>query len=116
MPIPRQQMTNSGIAHARLLNQQITGTKSQRPSEIVRSLGEVQAQDYLSALWAIGLRSANSTEAEIEQAIADRTIIRTWPMRGTLHFVAPADVHSLLELLTAPVIAGNNSWSSMTKP
>jgi hypothetical protein len=100
-------MTNSEIAQARLLNQRITGTKSNRPSEIVRSLGAVQAQDYLGALWAIGLRAANSTEAGIEQAIADRTIIRTWPMRGTLHFVAPADVHSMLELLAPPVIAGN---------
>ena len=49
---------------------------------MVRWLGAVQAQDYLGSLWAIGLRMQNATEEAVEQAIADRTIIRTWPMRG----------------------------------
>jgi Winged helix DNA-binding domain len=100
-------MTARDIAYCRLINQQIAGAKYKRPSEIVSLLGAVQAQDYLGALWAIGLRSANSTEAEIEKAIATRTIIRTWPMRGTLHFVAPTDVRWMLELLTPPVIAAS---------
>ena len=68
-------------------------------------LGAVQAQDYLGALWAVGLRMRGATEAHIEQALAVRTIVRTWPMRGTLHFVAPADVRWMLELLTPRVVA-----------
>jgi hypothetical protein len=60
----------------------------------------MQAQDYLGVLWSIGLRSGACTEADVEQAIADRTIVRTWPMRGTLHFVCAADVHWMLQLLT----------------
>jgi hypothetical protein len=100
-------MTARDIAHCRLTNQQIVGAKCGRPSEIVSLLGAVQAQDYLGALWAIGLRSASSTEADIEKAIEARTIVRTWPMRGTLHFVAPADVGWMLELLTPPVIAAS---------
>jgi hypothetical protein len=100
-------MTARDIAHCRLINQQIVGAKCQRPSEIVSLLGAVQAQDYLGALWAIGLRSASSTEADIEQAIEARTIVRTWAMRGTLHFVASADVGWMLELLTPPIIAAS---------
>jgi hypothetical protein len=100
-------MTARDIAHCRLTNQQIVGAKCGRPSEIVSLLGAVQAQDYLGALWAIGLRSASSTEADIEKAVEARTIVRTWPMRGTLHFVAPADVGWMLELLTTPVIAAS---------
>jgi hypothetical protein len=100
-------MTADDVAHCRLINQQIAGAKCQRPSDIVSLLGAVQAQDYLGALWAIGLRSARSTEADIEKAIETRTIVRTWPMRGTLHFVAPADVGWMLELLTPPVIAAS---------
>jgi hypothetical protein len=46
-----------------------------------------------------------ATERSIEQAIAERTIVRTWPMRGTLHFVAAQDVRWLLALLTPRVIA-----------
>jgi Winged helix DNA-binding domain len=42
-----------------------------------------------------------ATNKEVELAISDRAIVRTWPLRGTLHFVAAADVHWLLEL-TAP--------------
>jgi len=95
------------MVHCRLINQQIVGAKFTRPAESVSWLGAMQAQDYLGALWAIGLRSPNSTETDIEKAIADRTIIRTWPMRGTLHFVAPADLRWMLDLLTPPVIAAS---------
>jgi hypothetical protein len=110
-------MTARDIAHCRLINQQIVGAKCQRPSEIVSLLGAVQAQDYLGALWAIGLRSASSTEADIEQAIEARTIVRTWAMRGTLHFVASADVgwSFLHPRSLPPVDDGNNNWNSMTK-
>ena len=48
---------------------------------------------------------AGATEQSIEQAIAERAIVRTWPMRGTLHFVASQDVRWLLALLTPRVIA-----------
>jgi hypothetical protein len=68
-------------------------------------LGALQAQDYAGALWSIGLRLPNVTAAHIEEAIAQRTIVRTWPMRGTLHFVAAADVRWMLELLTSRVVA-----------
>jgi hypothetical protein len=76
---------------------------------VVRWLGAVQAQDYLGSLWAIGLRLQKATEEAVEQAIADRTIIRTWPMRGTLHFVAANDIRWMLALLTPRVVA-NSRW------
>ena len=69
----------------------------------------MQAQDYLGALWAVGLRMKKATEAIVEQAIADRTIVRTWPMRGTLHFVAAADIRWMLELLAPRMIAGSKT-------
>src|SRR5437868_13680172 len=100
-------MTSRDIAYHRLFNQQIASAKPKTPNETVASLGAMQAQDYLGALWAIGLRSMNSNEADIEKAIGARTIIRTWPMRGTLHFVTPADVRWMLELLTPAVIAAS---------
>src|SRR5262245_43986279 len=101
-------MTKSDIARLRLHNQRIAYATIEKPGDVVAWLGAVQAQDYLGALWAIGLRMRNAVEADIERALADRTIIRTWPMRGTLHFVAAADIRWMLELLT-PRIAANNS-------
>ncbi|MEW5959583.1 MAG: crosslink repair DNA glycosylase YcaQ family protein [Chloroflexota bacterium] len=43
---------------------------------------------------------SSTTEQTIGQAISDKKIIRTWPMRGPLHFVAPEDVRWRLALLT----------------
>ena len=53
-------MTNLDIAHQRLHNQLITQRTFENPSDVVRWLGAVQAQDYLGALWAIGLRMRNA--------------------------------------------------------
>src|SRR5215213_7654312 len=94
------------LSQRRLRNQYINGSRLEDPAEVVRALGAVQAQDYYSALWAIGLRLRGGVrEARVEQAIIERRIVRTWPMRGTLHFVAAEDVRWLLELLTPRVIS-----------
>jgi hypothetical protein len=99
-PAPESKaMTNSQIPHLRLHNQHISSPTFQHPSDVVAWFGAVQAQDYAGALWALGLRMQQATEEAVEQALADRTIIRTWPMRRTLHFVAAADVRWMLELL-----------------
>lgn len=93
------------ISHGRLWSQHIAQPRFDNPAEVVSWLGAVQAQEYLSALWAVGLRTREATEASVEQALADRTIVRTWPMRGTIHFVAASDVRWMLALLTPRVIA-----------
>jgi hypothetical protein len=69
------------------------------PAAVVAWLGAVQAQDYASALWAVGLRTVGARQEDVEQAILDRRIVRTWPMRGTLHFVAAPDARWMTELL-----------------
>jgi hypothetical protein len=78
------------------------------PADAVARLGAVQAQDYLGALWAVGLRSS-ATESEVERALAEGHIVRTWPMRGTLHFVAAADARWLTELLAPRAVAAGAS-------
>jgi hypothetical protein len=97
------------IALQRLVNQQIAQPTFAHPSEVVAWLGAVQAQDYLGALWAVGLRTPGATEQAIEQALAEKTIVRTWPMRGTIHFVAAADVRWMLELLAPRVVQRTRS-------
>jgi len=94
------------IVNYRLVNQRIAQSKCKTPGQVVALLGAMQAQDYPGALWSIGLRLPNSTSVDVERAISERTIIRTWPMRGTLHFVAAADVRWMLELLTPRIVAG----------
>ena len=98
-------MTPEEIARLRLANQQIALHPGKTPGDVVAALGAVQAQDYRSALWAIGLRLPAATEADVERAVADRTIVRTWPMRGTLHFVRATDVRWMLGLLASRAVA-----------
>jgi hypothetical protein len=93
------------LLHIRLIQQQIAAHQFQTPGEVVKWLGAVQAQDYAGALWAVGLRLKNASDQAIEKAISDKTIVRTWPMRGTLHFVAPEDARWMLQLLTPRVMA-----------
>jgi hypothetical protein len=100
-------MIASEIAPLRLCNQQIAGTDFTMPGEVVSWLGAMQAQDYAGAKWSIGLRLPAATDETIEEAIANKTIIRTWPMRGTLHFVAAEDVRWLLDLLAPRIVAQN---------
>jgi hypothetical protein len=89
----------------RLVNQQIVRPRFETPAALVRWMGAVQAQDYGGGLWGIGLRLPGASEQEVEEAIAARTIVRTWPMRGTLHFVPPTDARWMLRLLTPRVVA-----------
>ena len=98
-------MRVTDITRRRLVSQQIARPQFTTPAEIVRWMGAVQAQDPLGARWALGLRLPSAVESDVEEAVAARTIVRTWPMRGTLHYVPAADVRWMLRLLTPRVIA-----------
>ena len=99
-------MKTPQLLQLRLQNQSIAGTLFEKPADAVARMGAVQAQDYPGALWAVGLRTHNAAEKDIEQAIRERTIIRTWTLRGTLHIVAAADIRWLLDLLGPRLLAG----------
>jgi len=97
-------MKPTDIARLRLHHQQISQQSFTKPEEVVRWLVAVQAQDYLNSLWAVGLRLKKSREEDIEQALVDKTIVRTWPLRGTIHYTAPEDVRWMLKYLAPRVI------------
>ncbi len=95
------------VAKLRLINHNIAYSVAKKPGEVVTSLGAMQAQDYQAALWGIGLRAKEVTLPEVESAIANRAIVRIWLLRGTLHFVAAADVRWMLKLLGPQIIASS---------
>jgi hypothetical protein len=92
---------------SRLLNQGLAHAAFGKPEDVVSWFGAVQAQDYLGSLWGIGQRARGATEASVEAAESRRAIVRTWPMRGTLHFVAAADARWITQLLAPRIIARN---------
>ena len=86
------------ITTLRLAAQGIGAPAFETPAEVVRHMLAMQAQDFPGAKWSVGLRTLNATDAEVEQAIADRQIVRSWPMRGTLHFAPAEDLGWMLSL------------------
>ncbi len=94
------------LALARQKNQYVG--RVDNPVTVLSSMLAIQAQDYLGGLWAIGARTRCS-EREVEQLLNDRKIVRSWPMRGTLHFVAAEDLRWLQQLLAPRVLAAGAS-------
>lgn len=98
-------MTKPTIAQQRLYYQRISYSTFQTLAEVVQWLGALQAQDYASAQWTIGLRLPGATPTAIEQAIAAKEIVRTWLHRGTLHIVSAADLKWMRTLLAPTLLA-----------
>jgi hypothetical protein len=96
----------TGIALQRLRTQRLAGAGFSTPLDVVRWFGAIQAQDYPGALWAVGMRTAGASEPEVEAAIGARQIVRTWPLRGTWHFVAAEDVRWMLTHVASRIVAG----------
>ena len=88
----------------RLSAQGIARPAAATPLAVVEGMLAVQAQDYPGALWSIGLRTASATLVEVEAAQDHGEIVRSWPMRGTLHFVAAVDLGWMLQLTSARML------------
>lgn len=88
------------IALLRLAAQRVVGAPLGTPADVVAWLTAVQAQDDAGALTSIALRSAGRSRAEVVAAFDAGQIVRSWPMRGTLHTVVAADLVWMLELMT----------------
>jgi hypothetical protein len=73
---------------------------------VVAWLGAMQAQDYGSAAWSFGVRLPGWSSTDLDAAFERHEAIRTWPMRGTVHYVPPRDAHWMLELMGRRALAG----------
>jgi hypothetical protein len=96
-------MLISDLPQLRLFNQGLAQPRFADPGAVVKWLGAVQSQDYPGGLWTIGMRMQNAVEADVEKAVSERAIVRTWPMRGTIHFVPAADTKWMVNLLAERV-------------
>jgi hypothetical protein len=87
----------------RLRNQKLEGSELRQPADVVAWLGAVQAQDYPAAKWALGLRAEGLTDAAVDRAFDEGSILRTHVLRPTWHFVTPADIRWMQALTGARV-------------
>jgi hypothetical protein len=86
----------------------LTRAESDRPSPaaVVATAAGIQAQDRRAARLSVWARGRHLDAAAIEDALArDRSVVRTWVMRGTLHLVPAEDVGWLLGLLGPVFVA-----------
>lgn len=97
-------MKDEDLARARLRRQHLTGTPLATPEAVVGWLGAVQAQEFGVAKWSLAQRCGyRVTSAQLDQALAEGRIVRTHMMRGTWHFVLPADLRWMLALVAPRV-------------
>ncbi len=73
--------------------------------QVVEWLGAMQGQDFASVQWSLGVRTGADRE-HVVRAFDSGDILRTWPMRGTLHVVPGRDARWMLEHLGARALAG----------
>ena len=82
----------------RLTAQHLLDREHSSVVDVARSQLATQAQDFHGATWALALRSA-STVSDVGIALENGSVVRTWPMRGTLMMTAADDARWLTELL-----------------
>jgi hypothetical protein len=82
----------------RLIAQRVAGPGLATAADTVRWMTATQAQDFASAVLAVALRAQSRSRSAVHDALDSGSIVRSWPMRGTLHFVAAEDLSWMLEL------------------
>ena len=89
-PAPRE------MSYLRLVAQGLVGaTAAPEPAEAVRRQLAVQGQQVSSASHAIVSRTARAGRADVDAAFETGLLVRSWPMRGTIHITTAADHHWL---------------------
>ncbi len=83
------------LRRLRLAAQWIDADGPTTPAEVVGRMLALQAQDLPGAKWSVGLR-AGCTLAEVNRSLNDAEVVRSWPMRGTLHLVPARDLGWML--------------------
>ena len=92
------------IRRLRLAAQWIDAAGPTTAGDVVRSMLAMQAQDLPGAKWSVGLRAPGCRLADVDKAFNDGEIVRSWPMRGTLHLVPAEDLGWMLGLTAARTV------------
>jgi hypothetical protein len=103
-----RRLTEDRVRRLRLRAQRLAGRRPGDAAEVVRAVGGLQAQDTPASRLAVRARSTGLDADAVRRACnRDRSVVRTWAMRGTLHMVAAEDAGWLVALLGPGFAAGN---------
>jgi Winged helix DNA-binding domain len=102
------------IGLLRLAALRLVGPGEASPADAVRVLGAAQAQDYPGALLSVALRTASRLRKDVVAALDAGEVVRSWPMRGTLHFVAAEDLRWLLDTVGVRTVSTvSKRWADL---
>ena len=102
----RARATPRIIGRLRLASQGLLGGGFRSVPDAVRGMTAMQAQDFQAALRAVGLRVPGAGMSDVRAALDSGTVVRSWPMRGTLHLLAPEDLRWILNITTPRLVQG----------
>ena len=77
----------------------VPATAARSPLDAVENLAALQGQQASAIPWAIGVRCKGVSRARVEESFARGELVRSWPMRGTVHVTSGHDHHWLRRLL-----------------
>ncbi|HEX9615787.1 MAG TPA: winged helix DNA-binding domain-containing protein [Anaerolineales bacterium] len=84
------------------------GGKDAGAAQVVQALCGLQAQEAGAAVLGVRARSTGLLAKDVEHArVEERSLVRTWGPRGTLHLLAAADLGWLVALLGPLFVAKN---------
>ncbi len=107
------ELSHADAAGERLRRNRLAGSQPSTAGQVVKALCGVQAQELPAARLSLRPRSAGLTDAGVEAArVEERSFVRTWAMRGTLHLVASDDLFWLRRLLSPGSIRANERRSA----
>jgi hypothetical protein len=94
------------VALLRMAAQRLLGERFATASDAVDWLTCVQAQDFGGAMTSVALRVRDGSRHTVEAALDSGAVVRSWPMRGTLHLVPALELRWLLHLGAPRIVAG----------
>lgn len=88
------------LSLARIISQGLVAeTAAENPVAAVENMLALQAQLPSSIPWAINLRIKTPSIGAINEAFESAELVRSWPMRGTIHVTSAKDHHWLRQVL-----------------
>lgn len=97
------------VALLRLAAQRLVGEPEPGPVAAVRRLLAAQGQDLPGVLTSVALRTRSRSRQEVTVALDGGELVRSWPVRGTLHLVAADDLPWLRELAAGRAVGGSRA-------
>lgn len=94
------------LVRLRMANLLLSTSQARTPAEVVQWMGAMQAQEINSGKWSLGVRIPGATESDVDEALRRGEVLRTWPMRGTIHLVPPQDARWMLATTGRRALSG----------